>query len=194
DTTGVHTRPVDVEIAQRHIIESVHFVEAAQQALVENLRRTIYGAIVVGVMIFSGRKFFRHSVDGSGRGSHHAPDVFLDACLQNVEGSFAHDLESKPRIFGTLRDTDRGLMKYQIDAASQFSDQGCISDVALDYLQQTAGKRPTEIVSGPAREVVQDDDLSDSLVDQLIRYMRSDQPCTTGNEYPTILQLKHGLP
>src|SRR5262249_15634018 len=194
DAARVHARPVNVEIAQSHIVEPVHFLEAAQQTFVKDFRGTIYGAIVVGVMVFTGGKLFGHSIHGGRRGRHQAPHVFFDACLQNVESTFAHDLEGEARIFGTLRDTDCRLVKYQIDAASQFSDQGRISDVAFDYLQCALGKRPPEIVSRSAREVVQDNYLGNALVDQLVGYMRSDQPCTTGNQHATILELKHGLP
>ena len=43
----VHARPVDVEVAKRHVVQAVHLVEAAQEPFVECLRRAVDGAVVV---------------------------------------------------------------------------------------------------------------------------------------------------
>ena len=41
DAVDVHPRAVDVEVAQRHVVEAVHLVEAAEHPLVEDLGRAV---------------------------------------------------------------------------------------------------------------------------------------------------------
>ena len=50
EAVHVHPRAVDVEVAQRDVVEPVHRVEAAQHALVERLGRAVEGVVVVGVV------------------------------------------------------------------------------------------------------------------------------------------------
>ena len=69
DAVDVHPRAVDVEVAQRDVVEPVHRVEAAQQALVEGLGGAVEGVVGVGVVALVGRELLGEAVDrGRGRG------------------------------------------------------------------------------------------------------------------------------
>ena len=59
----VHARPVDVEVPQRHVVQAVHRVEAAQHALVEALRGAVESVVVVMVVALVGRELLGHAVD-----------------------------------------------------------------------------------------------------------------------------------
>ena len=50
EAVDVHPRPVHVEVAQGHVVEAVHRVEAAQHALVEDLGRAVERVVVVRVV------------------------------------------------------------------------------------------------------------------------------------------------
>ena len=64
DAECVHPRTVHIEVAQRDIVQSVHFVEAAQQPLAVTLRRAINRTIAVAVVMFRRRELFGLAVNG----------------------------------------------------------------------------------------------------------------------------------
>src|SRR6185437_8930117 len=59
----VHTRSIDVEVTEGHVIQPPHRVKAAQQALVEHLRRPVDGVVSVRMLALSSRKLLRQAVD-----------------------------------------------------------------------------------------------------------------------------------
>ena len=63
DAVDVHPRAVDVEVAQRDVVEAAHRVEAAQQALVEGLGGSVEGVVGVRVVGLVGGELLGEAVD-----------------------------------------------------------------------------------------------------------------------------------
>ena len=75
EAVDVHARAVDVEVAQRDVVEPVHRVQAAQQALVEGLRRAVERVVGVRVVLLGGRELLGEAVDRGRRGRDDLADA-----------------------------------------------------------------------------------------------------------------------
>ena len=146
DAVDVHARPVDVEVAQGHVVEAVHVVEAAQQALVEDLGRPVEGPVVVGVVGFRGRELLRHPVDGGGGGGDDLLHLVFDAQLQEVKGGVDHDLHGVAWVLGALGDAQGGHVKDQVRVADQLLHEGAVADVGLDQADPSGGHGICEVL------------------------------------------------
>ena len=142
DAVDVHPRAVDVEVAQRDVVEAAHRVEAAQQALVEDLGGAVERVVGVGVVVLGGREVLGQAVDRGRRGGDDLADVRVDGRLEHVEGAVDEHLEREPRLLGALRDAQRGLVEDDVDAARELAHERAVADVALDDRDGAVGLAP----------------------------------------------------
>src|SRR5580765_2926530 len=180
----VHPPPVHVEIPQPDVVETVHVIEAAQQPFVEELCGAVDGSVRVGMVRLDGWKCLSESVDRSGRRRDHLADLGADRRLQHVECAVDEDILRQARIVGAVCDPNGRLMKYDADALHGAGHGVGIADAALDDSYPPGGARLAQVLAAPAREIVEDDNLGRTGAQQLVGDMGSDQPGSTGDEYP----------
>src|SRR5579875_1756084 len=107
----VHPGSVDVEVAQRHVVEPAHRVEAAQQALVERLRRAVEGVVAVRMVTLWSRELLRQPVHRGRGGGDDFSHPLAGSGLEHVEGTVDEHLQSKPWLLRALGYPDRRLME-----------------------------------------------------------------------------------
>ena len=115
----VHPRPVDVEVAQRHVVQAVHRVIAAQQTLVEQLRRAIQRLVGVGVVLLRRREPLGHPVHGRGRGGDDLAHPRLDGGVEHIGRATDQHVEREPGLLRAAGDPQGRLMEYDVDAVEQ---------------------------------------------------------------------------
>ena len=133
-------------------------MEAAQQALVEDLGRAVERVVRVRVVVLVGRELARP-------GRRPRPTtrrrrfstLACDRRFEDVEGAVDQDLEREPRLLGALGDADRGLVEDDVDAvASARATQLAVADVALDEPDGPLAMPEARFVAPAADEVVEE--------------------------------------
>ena len=175
DAVDVHPRPVDVEVAERHVVEAVHGVEAAEQPLVEHLRRAVQRVVGIGVVRLRGRERLGQPVDRRRRRGDDLGDLVAHGGLEHVVGAVDHHVLGQPGLLRALRDADGRLVEDDVDALGQLVDERAIADVSVDHLHGAVGLGPCEVVAPPPDEVVQDHDVAGAGLDDEITQVRSDR-------------------
>jgi hypothetical protein len=179
----VHTRAVGVEIAQRHVVEAVLVIERTQHALVERLGAAVQRAVVVGVMVFGGRKRIGQSVDGGRRSGDDAGHARVHGRLQHVERAVHQHVDGEGRLFRALGDAQRSLMEDDVNAVHHVGDQSAIAHVTLDDGDASTSAGSGQILTAAANKVVQHDDLAHTVIQQLIGDVRANEAGTAGDEH-----------
>ena len=174
----VHARAVDVEVAHRDIVQAVHVVVRAQQALEHDLRSAVPGAVVVGVVIFGRREGVGEAEDRGGGGGEHLLHAGLVGGVDDVERAVVHHFHGFARIGGAGGDADGGHVDDRVHAFGDLVDQVLVADVALDELDALVLERVLEVAGRAAGHVVQDHDLGRLLVrEQLVDRGGADEAC-----------------
>jgi hypothetical protein len=91
------------------------------------------------------------------------------------------------RIFRTLGNPDRRFVKHNIYALHDRPDQPDILDILVYNRDPPTRRRHGQILLSTAGEVVQHDDFLNTLADQLVSYVGSNQPCSTRYQCPVVL-------
>ena len=164
DAVDVHPRAVDVEVAQRDVVEAVHRVERAQQALVEDLGGAVERVVVVRVVVLGRREVLGEAVDRRRRRGDELAHAFASTAASitlNVpststssasRGSSAHCVIRSAAWWKT---TSMPRVSSRTSARSQMSPSTTVTGPLR--------LRPREVVAAPAHEVVEHDDLAGAL-------------------------------
>jgi hypothetical protein len=174
DAVDVHPRAVDVEVAEGHVVEAVHRMEAAQEAFVEGLRRAVERVVCVRVVRLGGGEALGQAVDRGRRCGNHLVHAGLDGGLDDVEGAVDEHLDGQPGVLRALRDADCRLVEDHVDVLGHVPNQRSIADVALHDGHWAAGGGKVEVLATAAVEVVEDHDLGGLELDQLVGEVRAD--------------------
>ena len=177
-----HPGPVDVEVAECHVVEAVHLLEAAEKLLVEALAGAVQRAVGLVVGAFWGRELLGHPVDRRRRGGDQAADIGGDGSLEDVEGGVHHDLDGETGLIRALGDTDGRLMEDDVDAGHRAGEQGGVAQVVVDDGDVAVGLGPGQVGRPAAGELVDDDDLGGPAFDELVGDRRADDTGTAGDE------------
>ena len=178
----VHARAIDVEVAQRDVVQPVHIVEGAVEPLVEGLGRAVERAVVVGMLCLGGGELVRHAIDRGGGGGDQLSDVRGEAQFHEIIGRRDHHLEGGAWFLRALRDAQRGLVEDGIAASDERLHRRRVPDIALDQAHSVAGERAGEVVAPPTHHVVDDAHLRRTGVQQQLDDMRADEACAAGDE------------
>ena len=164
-------------------------VEAAQQALVEDLGRPVEGPVVVGVVRFRGGELLGHAVDRGGGGGDDLLHLVLDAELQQVEGGVGHDLHGQSRVLGALGDAQGRHVEDQVRVADQLLHEGAVADVGLDQADLGGGHGVGQVLRAAALHVVDGDDLGAAFLDQEVDDVGADESGAAGDQDPFAFEI-----
>jgi hypothetical protein len=81
-------------------------------------------------------------------------------------------------------------VKDDVGSLHERVDELAVPDVALDDLQPRVRRRLGEVRAPPADEVVDDDDLTDTAVEDLVDQRRADRSRSAGDEDPLAFEVR----
>ena len=180
----VHARAVDVEVAQGDVVEPVHVVGGAQQALAEALGRAVERAVAGMRLGLRGREGRGHAVDRGRGGVDDLADLLLDAELDEARGRVDHHLDRLARLGGAVGDAQRRLVEDGVAARHQPGHQVAVADVADDELDRARGHGAGEVLGPAPDQVVDHHDLAAAPRDQKIDDVGADEAGPAGDEDP----------
>src|SRR5439155_12658954 len=186
----VHAWTVDIEIAERDVVEAIFVVEAPKQAFFEHLGCAVQGSTAVRMMILTRRESLGHPVHRSRR---RGDDLGYSGSLRgldNVERPIDHDFKREPRIPCTVGKPYRGLMEHNIDPLGDLCDECGIADVTVDDRHLAAVEAPREILLSTACEVVHDHDFGRLQRHELIRDGGSDQAGAACDQHTCVTEIR----
>ena len=141
------------------------------------------------MLCFGRGELVRQTVDRCGGGGHDFGHPGIDRCFHHIERPVHQHLHRQAGLLGALGDANGSLVKEHIHARHDARQQVRVADVPFDDRDRAVSTGPGQIGHPSACEVVKNDDLPCTFVDEQVGDVGADQAGSACDQDFTALQI-----